>query len=65
MLRNLLIAGSVFPALVIVWALVDRLSRRFALKHPELGPRAQIGGCGACAGGEGDGERSACGIPRR
>jgi hypothetical protein len=31
---------------------VDRLYRRFAQRHPELGPfRKEGGGCGACSGG--------------
>jgi hypothetical protein len=34
--------------------LIDRLYRRFAVRHPELGPfRAEKPGCGACSGGSG------------
>lgn len=39
-------------AMVLGGIFVDRIYRRFAQRHPELGPfRKEGGGCGACSGG--------------
>jgi len=42
--------GLIF-ALMLVGIAVDRLYRRFAARHPQLGPfRKNDGSCGCCAG---------------
>ena len=42
--------GLIF-ALMLAGITVDRLYRRFAARHPQLGPfRKNDGGCGCCAG---------------
>ncbi len=46
-MRDYLIALVLFPALAIAWVVVQNITRRFALKHPEFGPpREEGGGCG-------------------
>lgn len=38
-------------ALLVAGIAVDRLYRRFAARHPQLGPfRSSQGGCGCCSG---------------
>lgn len=45
----LLTVGLVF-GLLLAGILVDRTYRRFAARHPQLGPfRKADGGCGCCA----------------
>ena len=53
MLRDFLIGALVFPALVILWVVVENIARKFALKHPEFGPPRDPGGCGGCCGAGG------------
>ena len=46
-----LLAVIVIFAVLSGWVGVQNLSRRFAVRHPELGPyREKAGGCGACSG---------------
>lgn len=41
-------------ALLLLGIGIDRLYRRFARRHPELGPfRNPNAGCGSCSGGKG------------
>jgi hypothetical protein len=47
-----LVAIGLILALAFGGILVDRLYRRFAQSHPELGPFRKEGGCGSCAGGK-------------
>jgi hypothetical protein len=50
MITYLVSIGLIF-ALALLGIAVDRAYRRFALRHPQLGPfRSQDGGCGCCAG---------------
>lgn len=54
MTTYLLTIGLIF-ALMLAGIGVDRLYRRFAARHPQLGPfRKNDGGCGCCAGKCGD-----------
>ncbi|MFN4148207.1 MAG: hypothetical protein ACK4E4_01500 [Rhodocyclaceae bacterium] len=50
MTTYLVTIASLF-GLMIVGIAVDRLYRRFAARHPQLGPyRKSEGGCGCCGG---------------
>lgn len=42
-------------ALLLGGIFVDQAYRRFARRHPELGPFRKEGGCGSCSGGSGCG----------
>jgi hypothetical protein len=45
-----LVVVALIFALMLVGIGVDRLYRRFAARHPQLGPfRKNDGGCGCCA----------------
>ncbi len=47
-----LVTIGLLLALVMAGVAVDGIYRRFARRHPELGPfRKEGGGCGACSGG--------------
>jgi hypothetical protein len=47
-----LIAIGLILGLMVGWIAVERLYRRFARRHPELGPfRKAGGGCGGHCGG--------------
>jgi hypothetical protein len=49
-----LYASAVILVILLVGLCVDALYRRFARRHPALGPfRAEGGGCGSCACGSG------------
>ncbi len=49
----LITIGLIF-AILAGGVLVQRLYRRFAQRHPELGPfREEESGCGSCAAGSG------------
>ena len=54
MARYLLAVLAIF-ALIAAWLFVQASYRRFAERHPELGPFRQegagCGGCGGCASG--------------
>lgn len=52
MIKALLVSGLVL-ALLLGWLLVNEAYRRFARRHPELGPFRREGSCGAgcsCSG---------------
>lgn len=50
-----LVASGLIFALLLAGIAVDRLYRRFAARHPQLGPfRKNDGSCGCCAGKCGD-----------
>jgi hypothetical protein len=49
--RTLLAAGIIF-AVIVGWIAVQSLARRWAARHPELGPAREEGtGCGGCQSG--------------
>ena len=53
MAKAILAAGVIFGVMV-GWLYVQDLYRRFARRHPELGPYRSEGGCGgSCACGKG------------
>jgi len=52
MLKYLVTVGLIF-AILAGGILVQRLYRRFALRHPELGPFREEKGCGSCSAGSG------------
>ncbi len=60
MILDYIIAALVFPALVILWVVVENTARKFALKHPELGPPRETGGCGGCCGSD---SKTSCHFP--
>ena len=60
MILDYIIAALVFPALVILWVVVENIARKFALKHPELGPPRDPGGCGGCCGSD---SKTSCHFP--
>lgn len=48
MLLNYLIAMTAVMGLLLLWASVQAIARRFAERHPHLGPfREEGGGCGS------------------
>lgn len=54
MMQNLLFAVSGILLLLLAWVGVLQLARRYAQRHPELGPAREDGtGCqrGCCTGG--------------
>jgi hypothetical protein len=58
----LLTVGLLF-ALMVASIAVQRLYRRFAARHPELGPFREEKGCGSCSAGNGCG--ATCAPSRR
>ncbi len=54
MLSKYLIAMTVVPLLLIMWLVVQRITKHFSMTHPEFGPhREEGGGCGSscsCSG---------------
>jgi hypothetical protein len=58
----LLTVGLLF-ALMAAGIAVQRLYRRFAARHPELGPFREEKGCGSCSAGSGCG--ATCAPSRR
>jgi hypothetical protein len=52
MLKYLVTIGLIF-ALLAGGILVQALYRRFARRHPELGPFREDKGCGSCSAGSG------------
>ncbi len=60
MMGTYLITIGLIFALLALGILVQRLYRRFAQRHPELGPfRSEQDGCGSCTSGSGC-SRSSC-----
>jgi hypothetical protein len=56
-----LLSIAIIPALLFGWIAVQGIYRRFARRHPELGPfRSESGGCGSCSGGSGCSGSSQC-----
>ncbi|MDH5632161.1 MAG: hypothetical protein OEZ10_04120 [Gammaproteobacteria bacterium] len=52
---KLLASMAIIFAASIAWLLVQTAARRFADRHPELGPaREEGGGCGSHCGCQGD-----------
>lgn len=48
---NLLLAIIIIFLLLLVWILTQQAARKFATKHPELGPAKEEGlGCGKTCG---------------
>jgi len=48
-----LVTIGLILALLLGWILVQQAYRRFARRHPELGPFRDVdnAGCGSCSGG--------------
>jgi hypothetical protein len=40
----------IFFAMLVTYVLVERVYRRYATQHPELGPFRSESGCGCCKG---------------
>jgi len=59
-LKDYLTALVLFPALIILWVVVENIARNFALRHPELGPPRDSGGCGGCCGTD---SKTSCHFP--
>lgn len=50
MIGTSLLAVVIILIVMLVWVLVQHLARRFAVRHPELGPYPEgSSGCGSCA----------------
>lgn len=57
-----LVAIGLIFALMLAGIAVERLYRRFAARHPQLGPfRKNDGACGCCADKCGAGDAGSCG----
>jgi hypothetical protein len=56
MITRALLAAAIILAVLAGWLLVQAATRRFAARHPELGPARDecTGGCGHCGGGSCD-----------
>lgn len=64
MLRYLVAIGLIF-AILAGGIAVQGLYRRFARRHPELGPFREEKNCGSCTAGSGCSASSACTPSRR
>lgn len=60
-MRLYLVTIGLIFAVTIAGVVVDRLYRRFARRHPQLGPfRKNDGGCGCCAAKAACESRNSC-----
>ncbi|MCC6658797.1 MAG: hypothetical protein IT512_11480 [Rhodocyclaceae bacterium] len=59
MIKYLVTIGLIF-AILAGGIAVQALYRRFAARHPELGPFREEKGCGSCSAGSGCGGASSC-----
>lgn len=48
-----LLTVAIIFSLVLAGIVVDRIYRRFAARHPQLGPYRDPGKCGCCSAGSG------------
>lgn len=52
MMGNFLVAFAAIFCLALGGIIVDRIYRRFAARHPQLGPFRDPGKCGCCSAGD-------------